>query len=74
MEHPFPHGSSHIEFAMARGEINYWLPWITTDVTRTIRFHMDFLYGALTHYLEGNAVFWLFAQASHQSPACQQAS
>src|SRR5262247_1938941 len=74
MEHPFPHGPSNIEFAMARGEIDHWLPRITTDVARTIRFYMDFLYGSLAHYLEGNAVFRLFAQAPHQRPACQQAS
>jgi hypothetical protein len=74
MEHPFPHGPSNIEFAMARGEIDYRLRRITTDVAGTIRFHMDFLYGPLARYLESNAVLRLFAQAPHQSPACQQAS
>ena len=68
MEHPFPHGSSHIEFAMARGEIDHWLPRITTDVARTIRFYMDFLYRAFAHYLEDNAVFRLLAQAPIKAP------
>jgi hypothetical protein len=61
MEHPFPHSPANIEFAMARGEINHWLHRITTDVAGTIRFHMDFLYGALARYLKGNAVLRLFA-------------
>jgi hypothetical protein len=74
MEHTFAHGPPDIEFAMPRGEIDHRLPWITTDVASTIRFHMDFLYGSLTRYLKGNAVLRLFTQASHQSPACQQAS
>ena len=70
MEHPFPHSPSNIEFAMARGEIDHRLPRITTDEARTIRFHMDFLYGSLARDLEGDAVLRLFAQAPHQSPAC----
>jgi hypothetical protein len=74
MEHSFPHGPANIEFAMARGEIDYRLSRITTDVAHTIRFYMDFLYGSLAHYLEDKAVLRLFAQAPHQSPACQQAS
>src|SRR5215475_742758 len=74
MEYPFPHGPSNIEFAMARGKIDHRLPRITTDVAGAIRFHMDFLYRSLTRYLEGNAVLRLFAQAPHQSPACQQTS
>jgi hypothetical protein len=59
---------------MTRGEIDHRLPGITTDIAGTIRFHVDFLYRSLARYLEGNAVLWLFAQAPHQSPACQQAS
>jgi hypothetical protein len=74
MEHTFADGASDIEFAMARGQIDYRLPWITTDLASTIRFHRDFLYGSLARYLEGHAVLRLFAQAPHQSPARQQAS
>jgi len=74
MQHPFPYGSSHIEFAIARGEIDYWLHWIAPDTAYPIRFYMDFLYGALARYLESKAVLRLFAQASHQNPTGQQAS
>ena len=61
MQHPFPYGSSDIEFAIARGEIDHWLHGIAPDTACPIRFHMDFLYRSFTRYLQSNTVLRLFA-------------
>ena len=74
MQDPFTYGSSDIEFAIARGQIDHGLHGIAPDTADAIRFHMDFLYGSFTGYLQSNTVFRLFAQAPHQSPTGQQAS
>src|SRR5712691_9130856 len=52
IEYASPDGAAHIEFAMARGQIDHGLCHIAADVASTVRFHVDFLDRSLTRHLE----------------------